>query len=90
MTTLTRWLQDNPVITILLVLLAVALAVWAAWLFSVVTLAVFGQRGEIPDIPGVGGTVAAYGTLFGITATLAGLVAGAKKLWQWRMDKKND
>ena len=83
-------MTTRPIITIMLILFAAALAVWAAWLFSVVTLAVFGQRGDIPDIPGAGGTVAAYATLFGITATLAGMVAGAKKLWQWRVGNARD
>ena len=90
MATLTRWLQDNPVITIALLLITIVIVVWMLMLFSAVTLAVFGFLGEIPNVPGTGGTVAAYATVFGITATVAGLVAGAKQLWQWRMDKKSD
>ena len=90
MATLTRWLQDNPVITIALLLITMVIVVWMLMLFSAVTLAVFGFLGEIPSVPGTGGTVAAYATVFGITATVAGLVAGAKQLWQWRMDKKHD
>lgn len=87
MAALISWLDDHPLITILLVLVGLAFAVWAAWLFTVVTLSVFGMRGAIPNVPGAGGTVAAYATLFGITATLAGLIAGAKSLWQWRIDR---
>jgi Co/Zn/Cd efflux system component len=63
-----KMLYDNYFLTILIVLAGLGL-------FVVVTLKVFFDPVEIPA-----GTTAAYGTFFGIFATIVGL-------WRWRRDR---
>ena len=73
----------------LLLAMAVALAWWGAELFHEVTLRVFSDNP--PDVPGVGGTVAAYGTFFGVvTLVIVGMWVAAKKLLVWRAGGKHD
>ena len=78
-----NWVLQRGVITLLLALAGIAFSVWGAWLFTIVTFQVFFTPVEIPTTTG-----AVYGTFFGIvTIVVIGSLAGAKKFWQWRVDK---
>ena len=83
MAELLRWYERHPVITLGLIVYTLAAASVLLWLFVVVTLQVFGLGGEIPNIPGTGGTVVAYAGLPVIISTVVALVASAKSLWRW-------
>lgn len=83
MTALLAWYERHPFVTGFLLLYVLGVVAVLMYAFVVVTFAVFGISGEVPNIPGVGGTVAAYGTFFGILATAVGLIGSAQALWKW-------
>lgn len=71
MSSLQRWLYKHAIITVLLIIWCIGLVTW-------VTYRVFSDNP--PDIPT--GTVAAFGTLFGLPTLVIGL-------WKWR-NKPNE
>jgi hypothetical protein len=71
MSSLQSWLYKHAIITVLLIIWCIGLVTW-------VTYRVFSD--SPPDIPT--GTVAAFGTLFGLPTLVIGL-------WKWR-NKPNE